>query len=43
MNTPTERTSAVGMTVYPILFAIILGHFLNDAMEAVIRALFLNR
>ncbi len=40
MNTHTERTSAARMTVYPILFAISLGHFLNDAMQAVIPALF---
>lgn len=40
MGVHTERTSAVSMTVYPILFAISLGHFLNDAMQAVIPALF---
>ncbi|AGE22162.1 MULTISPECIES: MFS transporter [Geobacillus] len=40
MNTHTERTSAVGITVYPILFAISFSHFLNDAMQAVIPALF---
>ncbi|NNV07490.1 MFS transporter [Geobacillus sp. C56-T2] len=40
MDAHTERTSAANMTVYPILFAISLGHFLNDAMQAVIPALF---
>ncbi|BBW96109.1 hypothetical protein GsuE55_09420 [Geobacillus subterraneus] len=40
MNAHTERTSAANMTLYPILFAISLGHFLNDAMQAVIPALF---
>ncbi len=40
MNTRTERTSAVGMTISPILFAVSLGHFLNEAMQAVIPALF---
>ncbi|AGT31948.1 Fosmidomycin resistance protein [Geobacillus genomosp. 3] len=40
MNAHSERAGAVGMTVYPILFAISLGHFLNDAMQAVIPALF---
>ncbi|QNU24992.1 hypothetical protein IC806_01285 [Geobacillus zalihae] len=40
MGVHTERTSAVGITVYPILFAISFSHFLNDAMQAVIPALF---
>ncbi|MGG3962546.1 hypothetical protein ABEV16_12430, partial [Geobacillus stearothermophilus] len=40
MGVHTERTSAVSMTVYPIFVRISLGHFLNDAMQAVIPALF---
>ncbi|MFC3885838.1 MFS transporter [Bacillus songklensis] len=40
MQAAVKTTSIPAQTVYRILFAISLGHFLNDSMQAVVPALF---
>ncbi|MBS2772176.1 MFS transporter [Anoxybacteroides rupiense] len=40
MYTSAQQAAPVRMTVYPILIAISMGHLLNDAMQAVVPALF---
>lgn len=40
MHTNVEQGARAHTTVYPILIAISVGHLLNDAMQAVIPALF---